>query len=93
VSGVFCQDIQNFFKTGVFNPSNNVSWVTLILEKKGSLQVSDCQPISIAESIYKVIAEIHSRRLSMVIPHLVGEAHTTFVNGTQILDGALIANH
>jgi len=43
-------------------------------------------------SVYKVIAKVLSKRLRHVLPSLIGETQSAFVQGRQILDGALIAN-
>ena len=84
--------IQNFFSTGTLHISFNTTWVTLILKKKGPLEVTDFRPISLVGSLYKVIAKNLSNRLKVVLPSLIGESQTVFVADRQILDGALIAN-
>lgn len=43
-------------------------------------------------SIYKVIAKLLCKRISFVMPSLIGETQSAFVKRRQILDGALIAN-
>ena len=41
--------------------------------------------------VYKVVAKILANRISKVMGLLVSETQLTFVQGRQILDGALIA--
>jgi len=88
----FSRCILKFFETGHLPRAMNMTWVTLIPKKEGALDILDYRPISMVGSVYKVIAKILSRRLREVVPELIGEAQTAFVNGRQILDGALIAN-
>jgi len=87
----FCSYIVHFFETGNLHPGFNTTWVTLI-PKKGLLEVYDFRPISLVGSLYKVIAKVLSSRLKKVLAKLVGDTQIAFVEGRQILDGALIAN-
>jgi len=87
-----CAYILQFFATGRLHPSINITWVTLIPKKKGSLEVTDLRPISLVGCIYKVIAKVLSRRLKLVLPKLISENQTAFVHGRQILDGVLVAS-
>jgi len=84
----FCAYILRFFETGKLHASFNTTWVTLIPKKQGILEMSDFRPISLVGCIYKVL----SRRLKAVLPSITGETQSAFVNGRQILDGALVAN-
>ena len=88
----FYSYILDFFETGRLHCSFNTTWVILIPKKKGTLEVNDFRPISLVGSVYKVIAKVLSERLRSVLPSLIGETQSAFVEGRQILDGALIAN-
>ena len=84
--------IQTFFEEGKLHASFNTTWVVLIPKKSGVLEISDFRPISLVGSVYKIIAKVLSKRLRTVLPGLIGATQSAFVEGRQILDGALIAN-
>ena len=88
----FYSSILEFFDTGKLHQSFNTTWVTLIPKKKGVLEVSEYRRISLVGILYKVIAKVLSKRIKSVLPSLIGESQSAFVEGRQILDGALIAN-
>ncbi|XP_028116125.1 uncharacterized protein LOC114313893 [Camellia sinensis] len=50
------------------------------------------RPISLVNSIYKILAKVLSRRLKKVIPTVINEAQTVFIGGRCILDVVMIAN-
>ena len=52
----------------------------------------DFRPISMIGCIYKVISKLLARRIQKVMNHLVGPFQSSFIQGRQILDGALIAS-
>ena len=89
VGGEICKLILEFFETGQLPEENNHIGVTLIPKVDEAVEIKDFRPISMIGSIYKIILP---KRLSKVMPELIGESHTTFVKDRQILDGALIAN-
>lgn len=57
---------------------------------RGVLEDNDYRSISMVGRVYKVFAKILANMLQRVIGQLVGETQSAFVQGRQILDGALI---
>ncbi|GKB20211.1 RNA-directed DNA polymerase, eukaryota, partial [Tanacetum coccineum] len=49
-------------------------------------------PISLIDSVYKIITKILANRLSLVISDLVSDVQSAFVSNRQILDGPFILN-
>ena len=68
-----------------------MTWVTLALKANDAKEIKDYRPISMVVYVYKVVAKILANRISKVMGLLVSETQLTFVQGRQILDGALIA--
>lgn len=42
--------------------------------------------------VYKILAKVLSRRLKNVLPDIISEVQTAFLDGTDIFDGVMIAN-
>nr|GEV93329.1 RNA-directed DNA polymerase, eukaryota [Tanacetum cinerariifolium] len=82
----------NFFETGLFSKGCNSSFVALILKVADAKFVNDFRPISLIESVYKVVTKILANRLALVIADLVSDTQFAFVANRQILDGPFILN-
>nr|GEU87560.1 RNA-directed DNA polymerase, eukaryota [Tanacetum cinerariifolium] len=54
--------------------------------------IIDFRPISLIESLYKVIAKVLANRLVTVLEDIVDEIQSAFVSDSQILDGPFILN-
>ncbi|GMI90851.1 hypothetical protein HRI_002754400 [Hibiscus trionum] len=82
----------DFYQGKVGDKGFNRSYITLIPKKPCPKFISDYRPISLIDSLYKVVAKVLSRRLARCIKEVVGENQFAFTPGKQISDCALIAN-
>lgn len=93
---VLCNDImkvfQEFHHNGIINRATNEKYVCLIPKKINSCKISDFRPISLVTSLYKIISKVFSLRLKNVLEDTISEVQSTFIEGRQILEIALIAN-
>ncbi|GKD04379.1 RNA-directed DNA polymerase, eukaryota, reverse transcriptase zinc-binding domain protein [Tanacetum coccineum] len=79
-------------KYGKFPRGGNSSFIALIPKSQNANLVKDYRPISLIESLYKIIAKILANRLVVVLGDIVSDVQSTFVADRQILDGPLILN-
>ena len=54
--------------------------------------MKDFSPISLVESLYKLLAKVLANRIKKVMGKVISEPQNDFVEGRQILDAILIAN-
>ena len=72
--------------------SLNASFLSLIPKKNNALNIKDFRPISLVDSVYKLLSKVLANRLRRVLDNLISESQNSFVGGRQILDSVLIAN-
>nr|GEV66192.1 RNA-directed DNA polymerase, eukaryota [Tanacetum cinerariifolium] len=72
---------------GYFPKDSNASFIALIPKVTDVKFVTNFRPISLIESVYKVITKIFANRLAVVILDLVSDTQSAFVANRQILDG------
>ena len=61
--------------------------------KKGGVDgLKDFRPISLVESLYKLLAKVLANRLKKVVGKVISSSHNAFVEGRQIFDVVLITN-
>ena len=92
VKGDVLKLFKDFFKTGKFVRSLNTTFIVLVPKKFEAEDLKDFRPISLVNSLYKLISKVLANRLKKVISCLVNKAQIAFVEGRQILDASLIAN-
>nr|GFA10343.1 RNA-directed DNA polymerase, eukaryota [Tanacetum cinerariifolium] len=68
----------------------NSSFIALILKIPDANLVKDFRPISLIESLYKIIAKILANRLVGVLGDIVNKVQYAFIADRQILDGPFI---
>ena len=54
--------------------------------------IKDFWPISLVDSVYKLMSKVLANRLRVVLESLISKSQNSFVGGRQILDSELIAN-
>ena len=81
-----------FHRSEIINQSNNASFIVLLPKKNMSKKISDCRPISLITSLYKIIAKVLLGRLRGVLHETIHSTQGAFVQGRQILDAVLMAN-
>ncbi|GKA50366.1 RNA-directed DNA polymerase, eukaryota [Tanacetum coccineum] len=79
--------VLEFFESGHIPRGCNASFIALIPKVHDAKIVKDFRPISLIESIYKIIAKILANRLCNVLPCLINEVQSDFVSNRNILDG------
>ena len=82
----------DFFKLGKFMRCMNLAFIVLVPKKTGAEDLKDFRPISLVNSLYKLISKVLANRIKKVMSQLVNKAQNAFVKGRQILDASLIAN-
>ena len=83
---------KDFFETRKFVRSLNTTFIVLVAKKFEAEDLKDFRPISLVNSLYKLISKVLANRLKKVMNCLVNKAQIAFVEGRQILDASLIAN-
>ena len=82
----------DFFHLSTFWRSLNSTFLVLIPKKGCTKELKDFRPISLVGSLYKLFAKVLANRLKQVVGEVVSEYQYAFIQNTQILDVALIAN-
>lgn len=69
----------------------NSTFLALIPKCEGADRLTQFQPISLCNVIYKIISKLMADRLKKWLSVLISEEQGSFVEGRQILDGVVIA--
>lgn len=67
------QFMQEFHLNGKLVKGLNSSFIALVPKKENVVELRDFRPISLVNSIYKILAKVLSRRLKRVIPKIINE--------------------
>ena len=81
---------KEFYQHCKFEKSLNATFITLIPKKNDISNIRDFKPISLVESIYKILAKVLTNRLKVVLDQLTSESQNSFVSGRKILDLVLL---
>ncbi|CAN1810998.1 Putative ribonuclease H protein At1g65750 [Linum perenne] len=65
--------------------------IVLLPKKQNPSSMSDLRPISLCDVRYRLVSKVLANRLRQVIPHIIGEEQSAFVQGRSIVDNVLIA--
>lgn len=90
------EDILNFFadfhRSGCVPKGYNASFIALIPKVPNPKSPSQFRPISLMNSVMKLLSKVLARRLKTVMNSLVSPTQSAFIQGRQITDNILLAN-
>ena len=80
----------NFFISGKMLKEVNHSYIVLIPKILNPSTINHYRPISLCNTVYKVISKLIVDRLRAVIPNLVSPTQSAFIPGRWIAENQLI---
>ena len=84
--------LDEFHANGVFPRGCNASFLALIPKVADPHLLNDYRPISLIGCMYKIMAKLLAKRMKKVLPTIIDEAQSAFIEGRHLLHSALIAN-
>lgn len=84
--------VQDFFVSFNLPRQINATVVALIPKIPGASSLSDFRPISLCNTVYKVISRILARRLQLITPEAVQGNQVGFVKGRLLCENVLLAS-
>lgn len=85
------QSVKNVFEEGKVLKHFNKNLIILIPKNLGAYCLGSFRPISLCNTIYKVITKIIVARIRPMLPKLISPMQTAFVPGRKGLDNVIIA--
>ena len=83
--------VLDYLNPGVMLPDINHTNIVLIPKVKNPKKMSDFQPISLCNIIYKIISKVLANRLKQILPAITSPTQSAFVLGCLIIDNILVA--
>lgn len=84
----FCRD---FLSTGELMEGINRTLVCLIPKTKQPRKMTDLRPISLCNVLMRILSKIFANRLRVVLPGIISEKQSAFVEGRLLTDNTLVA--
>nr|CCA66178.1 hypothetical protein [Beta vulgaris subsp. vulgaris] len=83
--------VHKFWESSRLPQGSNVAYIALIPKMSNPKNFKDYRPISMVGCLYKIIAKVMAKRLQKIMSSLIGPLQSSYIEGRQILDGALVA--
>jgi len=81
-----------FQESGQFPKGCNASFITLVPKVRDPVTLDQYRPISLVGALYKVIFKALSLRIKKVLPMVIDEFQSAYLEGRGMLDSVLVAN-
>ena len=91
MSSAIFDEVSKIFQTSTIPPHLKETPITLIPKCQGAVCLGAFKPISLCNTIYKVVTKIIVIRLRPLLPSLISLLQTTFIPGRMGLDNMIIA--
>ena len=88
----FIVAVQSVFKFSFLPKGVNSTILALVLKKEDSLEMKDFRPISCCNVLYKVVSKILANRLKRILPKIISENQSAFIEGRLLMENVLLAS-
>ncbi|KAG7587002.1 Reverse transcriptase domain [Arabidopsis thaliana x Arabidopsis arenosa] len=88
----FVDAVLEFFRTGSILKQWNATTIILIPKIPNASSTSDFRPISLCNTVYKVISKLLAGRLQALLPHVISKAQSAFLKGRLLAENVLLAS-
>lgn len=92
ISRDFVVAVQSVFKFGFLPKGVNSTILALVPKKLDSMEMKDYRPIACCNVLYKVVSKILANRLKVLLPRIITETQSAFVQGRLLMENVLLAS-
>ncbi|KAI0522506.1 hypothetical protein KFK09_004885 [Dendrobium nobile] len=86
-----CKAVKFFLVNGTLAPGIKATALALIPKSKHASSFADFRPIALCNVIYKIVSKILASRLKPIMPLIVKETQSGFINGRISTDNIILA--
>ena len=91
VGSLVSKTVLDFLNHGITPPKFNETHIVLVPKTKSPKNVTEYRHISLCNVIYKLASKTLANRLKKILPSIITDSQSAFVNGRLITDNVLVA--
>ena len=91
VGNLVTKTVLDFLNFGINPPKFNETYIVLIPKINQTKRVTEYRPISLCNVIYNLAAKTLANKLKKILPSIINDTQSAFVNDRLIADNVLVA--